>query len=250
MAIIEMSDIDQKPKFGEMNKQGGIALVMSLIFLLVSTLLALSTLSGNVSEEKMTRNNLQSKRAFEAAEIALLEAEAFVEDDLNDADKWVFYSSSGISDNDVTVNNIGDSCTDGYCTPVRKSLDFDADDPDEDRWTDSNLNVWETNSRHKKVSSTVTADLDLPQQPKYIIEFMRYVPAYDTSVNKLGYSACDTDSSGDSSNASGYPTEDTGWDINWPYCTSDMKEYRITAIGYAGNSSEARVMLQSIYIAD
>lgn len=245
MANIEMKDIDQKPQLSEMNKQGGIALVMSLIFLLVSTLLALSTLSGNVSEEKMTRNNLQRQRAFEGAEVALREAEAFVEDDLNDADKWVFYSASGMSDNDVTLNNIGDSCTDGYCTPVRKSLDFDADDPDHDRWKDSNLNVWETNSRHKKVSLALTQDLDLPQQPKYIIEFMRYVPAYDTSVNKVGYSACDTDSSGDS-NGSEVP----GWDITWPYCTTDMKEYRITAIGYAGNNSEARVMLQSIYIAD
>ena len=56
------------------SNQNGVALVISLIFLLVSTLLALSTLTSNVSEERMTRNNLQRQTAFEAAEVALLES--------------------------------------------------------------------------------------------------------------------------------------------------------------------------------
>ena len=233
--------------------QSGIALVISLIFLLVSTLLALSTLTGNVSEEKMARNNLQRQVAFEAAEIALLEAEAFVEEDSNAVHEWVFYSASGSPDNDVASANIGDTCDDGYCTPVRKSLNFNVDAPAKDRWEDASLAVWTTNNKHKRLSQSVTDTLKLAQQPKYIIEFMRYVPPY-LSDGSLDFSNCDSDlnnvaSSADTYVLNGVTYSGTGWGT-WPFCKLDNKEYRITALGFAGNNNESRVMLQSVYVAD
>ena len=172
---------------------------------------------------------------------------------MNNIDEKVFYSSSGVPDDDVTAANIGDTCVDGYCTPVRKSLDFDPSDPAKDRWDDATLAVWTTDSRHIKVSAGVTDSLKLAQQPKYIIEFMRYVPPY-TVTGIMDKSNCDTDttdgpSADDSYLHDGATIMGDGWQ-NWPYCKIDNKEYRITAMGFAGNNNESRVMLQSIYVSD
>jgi type IV pilus assembly protein PilX len=59
--------------------QRGAVLVVSLIFLLVVTMLAVSSISGTVLEEKMAGNTRDRNVAFQAAEGGVREAEEFLE---------------------------------------------------------------------------------------------------------------------------------------------------------------------------
>ena len=52
---------------------------MALAFLFVSTLLGVSSLRSNFFNEKMTLNTIQRAQALEAAEVAILKGEDFVE---------------------------------------------------------------------------------------------------------------------------------------------------------------------------
>ncbi|MFC1748856.1 PilX N-terminal domain-containing pilus assembly protein [Pseudomonadota bacterium] len=61
------------------NKQGGAVLVTSLLFLVVLTLLGVSSMQSNVMEERMSGNLRDRNIAFQAAEAGLHDAEAFVE---------------------------------------------------------------------------------------------------------------------------------------------------------------------------
>ena len=60
-------------------KQDGVALFISLVLLLVLTLLGVSAMQGTSMQERMSRNSHDSVLAFQAAESALRDAEAFVE---------------------------------------------------------------------------------------------------------------------------------------------------------------------------
>lgn len=60
-------------------RQRGIALVVSLIFLLVVTLIAVGSIRDTVLEEKMAGNTRDRNIAFQAAESGVREAEQFIE---------------------------------------------------------------------------------------------------------------------------------------------------------------------------
>lgn len=66
----------QKPK---LQKQQGMVLVSSLVFLFVITLLGVSAMSGNSLEIRMASNAQDKAFAFQAAEGALLEVEDWLE---------------------------------------------------------------------------------------------------------------------------------------------------------------------------
>ena len=59
--------------------QGGVALVVALILLVVMTLVGLSGLRNVTLEERMTANTFDRSISFQAAEAALREAEALVQ---------------------------------------------------------------------------------------------------------------------------------------------------------------------------
>ena len=56
--------------------QDGMVLVTSLVILLILTMLALSAVQGTSIQELIARNQRDSNLAFNAAETALVEAEA------------------------------------------------------------------------------------------------------------------------------------------------------------------------------
>lgn len=59
----------------DIHKQKGAALIISLIFLLVLSIIAVSSMQGTTLQEKMSGNLKDSYSAFNAAEAALLEGE-------------------------------------------------------------------------------------------------------------------------------------------------------------------------------
>lgn len=61
------------------NKQQGAVLAVALIFLLVLTLLGVSSMKSTLLEEKMAGNMRDQSLAFQAAEAALRDGEAFIE---------------------------------------------------------------------------------------------------------------------------------------------------------------------------
>lgn len=66
-------------KAGNKKSQSGAVLAVGLIILLIMTVLGVSTLHNSVIEEHMNGNLRDNRIAFEAAEAAVREAEAFVE---------------------------------------------------------------------------------------------------------------------------------------------------------------------------
>jgi Tfp pilus assembly protein PilX len=219
----------------------GAALPVSLIFLMVLTVIGVSSLGTSVFEEKMAANSLNRELAFQAAEAALREGERQIEA-AGDIYLRVFFNG-GANDNDKTVNNDGDGCINGYCTPTHHDQAYDpAAKPGDsnylyDRWLEydtatdpNNLRVWTTPGRHIEYSNYSALGLAAP--PKYIVEF-------------VGHWIPDTGSFCDGADVDFLPGDVVAEDAIWPYCESDPGMYRITALAEA--SAGARVMLQSTY---
>ncbi len=60
-------------------RQQGSILIISLIILLVLTMLGVSSMSTSTMEERMSGNSRDQSRAFQAAEVGLRRAEAFID---------------------------------------------------------------------------------------------------------------------------------------------------------------------------
>lgn len=218
------------------DNQQGIALVIALVFLLISTLIGVSALQANFVNEKMAFANLQRARAVEAAEIALLEGEEFVENFYPQIINGVISGSgtgriatANSKTCAVSVDNQG-----GICVAKEQG---DNPQTDYDNWvaysSDSNsLNVWTTDGKHRSVRETVVNKFGLNTAPKYIVEFVGYI------VDATGTSACGA--------GSGFEAENSAW----PYCSLDNLQFRITALATTGNYDETRVLLQSTYVVD
>lgn len=220
-------------------KQSGIALVMALLLLLVVTLIGVTSLRSSLMNEQMTRNILLRQTAFEAAEIALLAGERDVEDHGELIANRMFDAFKGANTADRTAAEQcqmieGSLGVGGICSPVQYASTFNPAAPQADHWKLrddlSVLDVWTTTNRHR-TTLDVSNRLGLSDEPKYIIEFMGFLPEPGVA------SACD---------AGGADTMDST-ESSWPYCEADSMQFRITALGTAGNNNEARVMLQSVY---
>ncbi len=61
------------------DKQRGSILIISLIILLVLTMIGVSSMSTSTMEERMSGNSRDQSRAFQAAEVGLRSAEAFID---------------------------------------------------------------------------------------------------------------------------------------------------------------------------
>ena len=226
-----------KQQFKSTHVSKGVALPVALIFLLVLTVLGVSSLGTNVFEEKMAANSLNRELAFQAAEATLREGERHVETVPNIFEQ-VFYD--GGSTYDAAPPNDGDLCINAYCTPTHQDAVFDpAKIPGDagflyDRWIEldtstdpNNLQVWSTTGRH--IEYTNYNSLGLNSAPKYIIEFLgHWVPPTGSACDGV-----DADLLPDAPN-----------DV-WPYCPNDPGMYRITVL--AETAAGARVMLQSTY---
>jgi type IV pilus assembly protein PilX len=68
-----------KQRIHSLRKQTGVALFISLVMLLVLTIIGVSAVQTTSLEERMARNSRDRLMAFQAAESALRDAEAFLE---------------------------------------------------------------------------------------------------------------------------------------------------------------------------
>ncbi|MGN5139287.1 pilus assembly PilX family protein [Aeromonas sp. 164P] len=75
-------------------KQRGMVLILSLIFLVVISLLAMAGMRGGLLQEKMVGNYKETQLALQAAETALREAERY----LDGGDPGPFDNSAGLYD--------------------------------------------------------------------------------------------------------------------------------------------------------
>ena len=101
-------------------KQHGVVLFICLIFLLVMTLLAITSLDSSALEEKKAGNTLDRQLAFQAAEAALRAGEVFI---------------------DLNTPTLDDDCTNGICVNPRSQAAAIKDigwqeDPTHALWTD------------------------------------------------------------------------------------------------------------------
>jgi Tfp pilus assembly protein PilX len=220
-------------------------MVISLMFLFISTLLGVASLRTNFFNEKMTLANIQREQALEAAEVALLEGEALVETFAEDIiAATITGTGTGRTPTDAAKN-----CTatvegsGGICVPKEHS---DAPGDNYHNWIeitgDSNsLKVWSTSSRHRKVSEFIKEKYELSTSPSYIIEFMGYIVDPTEQL-----SACAANLSDGSPNSNADPDQLAAW----PWCSLDNAQFRVTAYAAAGNYGETRVMLQSTYVVD
>lgn len=142
--------------------QKGTALVVSLLFLVILSLIAVSSISTATLEERMARNSRDQNIAFQAAEAALKDAETDI---------------AGVATTRVPVISpgafagiaAGDCSATGLCTPAA-----------------AGNNVWEGSpSRLEDTAKSIaysnyTASQTLPitgngavsQQPRYVIEYL------------------------------------------------------------------------------
>ncbi len=229
-------------------KQTGAVLIVSLIMLFLMSILAMSSMSRTVVQERMAGNVIDKQRAFQAAEAALRAAERYVEDtdDLNFA---VFDNeSSPEATIDYAVNNDGDTCLNGLCTPSNHTTSYTGASSNKnctdasfipERWTNcaagtaaavNNLNVWSNSARYTEYQ--IKNALLVNAHPRYIIEFMGYVHPDGTSPTNLCGMTYDIV----------WPTQ-----LNKDYICNRQHLYRITAVGY-GADVNTQVMLQSTYV--
>lgn len=134
----------KQPNFPARNRQGGVALVVVLILLLIMTLLGLASLRGTLMEERMSANLFDRSLAFQAAEAALREAE----DRLNQNNVLAAFPANG--------------CSDGLCAKPTAQEDV------YERWQDPKDSYFKEAGSVGSVTDT----------PEYFIEYMGEAPAW------------------------------------------------------------------------
>lgn len=141
----------------------GSALILSLIFLLVITVGALSAMKISTIDERMTANYRDRQVMFQTAETALTQVEDVVQNTAFQVDK-TYDSCSGSG---CYTSN----CTSGLCRSTNFTSSSNCQLRSDTPWkTDAN---WETASRHGSV--TVRVD-NVNITAKYLVEFRCFVP--------------------------------------------------------------------------
>lgn len=131
--------------------QRGAALIVSLLFLLVLTVLGMSSINSSIMEERMSGNSADRQRAFQAAEAALRSGEIYLRDNKPVLDE---------------------ACTDGVCTNYEFQTIAD--------WrTDLNHAAW---AQAKTVSDEVFGGSGTAKKAQYIIEDMCEFTPDDTGI--------------------------------------------------------------------
>jgi len=230
--------------------QAGIALPLTLILLLVMTLIAVATLRTTTLEENMSANNRLRQVAFNAGESALTEAERVVRNLRGQRRRDLFFGN-GIIAPDPAVANKGDTCDDGFCTPAKFTSPAAAiqpsDPPQNERWNDPRLDVWNTAGRnivYANYDLSGLADEGVFEPPQYIIEFLGNFDSKSLNVNLASNPTVRPRFSGRFVGNCRDPNTNALESPNdvWPYCASDPGVYRITVRATAGPPARQSVV--------
>ncbi|MEE9398303.1 MAG: pilus assembly protein [Methylococcales bacterium] len=130
--------------------QQGVALVVSLVILLLTTVIGVTAMQGTTMESRMATNMLDRERAFEAAEAAL-----------RDAESWIMAQNVNPG---ATSNGASGIWTDG--TPFSLG---DGDDTND-------LNSIEVDWANDGTEYGATDIQGVNTQPRYIIEEHAFIP--------------------------------------------------------------------------
>lgn len=204
-----------------MKRQKGAALIVSLIILGVMTIIGINGMQRSGLELKMVSSAHDRSVAFEGVEAALRKIEA----DLSNNPPSLLKHYSNCSG----AGCFNDECNQGLCFsgeyyPSQERAQCYISDPDtnlkHDFWSDKNIDVWNSVSRH----STVNIE-GLASPVKYIIEFLCFA---NISV-EVGAGISAQEATVTSSENENY-----------------KPIYRITAMA-SGNASRATVVLQTTY---
>jgi len=140
------------------NKQSGVILMISLIMLLLLTLIMISAVQVTSLEERMAGNLRDHNKAFQAAESALREAEAFIETQANnEVSPFVPLNLSGAPFRGTSPGEPDENdpdCVNGFC-----------------RETNPLQSEIFPNVNGTKLTAT-TGISDIDKEPEYIIELI------------------------------------------------------------------------------
>ncbi|WP_249975565.1 pilus assembly PilX family protein [Vreelandella olivaria] len=75
-------------------QQQGMALVLSLIFLAIVTILSLSSMQGAITQDRMASSQRDHTVAFQAAEAALRDAESQLQNGVSPSNSWTTHTIS------------------------------------------------------------------------------------------------------------------------------------------------------------
>lgn len=187
----------------------GSVLIVSLVFLLLLTIVGVSAMNMTNLEEKMTGNFRDQDLAFQTAESALLDAEEFVENTFDIDQALTDPACSG-------ANCYSSNCNGGLCFHgefKNSSTPVSSCDAGSTKEWESNA-IWTDASKTRSVETQVAGTVE---NARYIIEFRCFVPR-------------------DPTNSDPDPAIFAQW----------TPSFRITAVA-SGSSTDAQVMLQSIY---
>lgn len=144
-----MKERERFEKGAAIRHQGGAALVVALLLLLVMTLLGVAGLNTGVLEEKMSAASYDRNLALQAAEVALREGEQLAESNASEV-------PPAYADPTADCATLMNECTDGLCPPPAASCGK--------RWTDAAFTGWKD------------ADANLPAivgaKPQFFVEFL------------------------------------------------------------------------------
>ncbi len=141
---------------GNLSKQAGVALFISLVMLLVLTIAGVSAVQTTSLEERMARNTHDRLIAFQAAESALREAETFL---LNNVNATALF-------------------TDGGANGMWTTAPFNQ----EERWKGD---IWDAGSAGSvEVDGAIT---EVAEQPRFMVEWLATVQREENS-EQLGSS--------------------------------------------------------------
>ena len=136
--------------------QGGAALIVALILLVVMTLLSLSGVRTVAMGERMTANTYDRTLAFQAAEAALRFGETKAQEQADAVPPNKDFSAAGVySDADSACAT--SPCTNGLCSQPDKDCT--------DRWRDGAFTGW-VNASGLGLTSLVTTP------PQYFVEYL------------------------------------------------------------------------------
>lgn len=144
-----MNKMRSSPHLARHGKQQGAILIFCLVFLAILTLMGVSGMESTILEERMSGNMRDYTLAFQAAESALKNAEAWL----------VVQTTQPITSDDGS-------------TSVWAENAMDPDDTDHDYWwDDANIDAswWGTNG------TALTGVANVSTQPVYVIEEYRTV---------------------------------------------------------------------------
>ncbi|MEN8131097.1 MAG: PilX N-terminal domain-containing pilus assembly protein [Pseudomonadota bacterium] len=144
---------------GNVTRQDGAVLFISLIMLLLLTLIGITGMQTTTFEERMAGNSRDRQMAFEAAETALLAAETYIEDNV---------IAIGAFDNDGS-----DALYDDSMEKIWNLIDWDGTDG--------------VNTNEALSYSDFDSTYNIHTSPKYVIQHYATVTADEDLLNLDNY---------------------------------------------------------------